>query len=97
MKLVGRNRLDEFCAARPDARDWIENWLADVEAATWTSPHHLKGRYPSASLLAGGVTIFNVKGNNYRLEVTIAYKTSTVVVLWIGTHAEYDARNKKRK
>lgn len=96
MKLVGRYRLDEFCAKHPDARTWIDNWLADVEAAVWTTPHHLKGRYPSASFLGGGVTIFNVRGNDYRLEATVAYKTGTLVVLWIGTHAEYDQRNKKR-
>lgn len=96
MKLVGRNRLDEFCVQYPDARAWIENWIADVEAATWTTPHHLKARYPSASLLGGGVTIFNVKGNDYRLETTIAYRTGTIVVNWTGTHAEYDKRNKRR-
>lgn len=96
MKLVGRNRLDEFCAAHPDGRTWIENWIADVEAAAWTSPHQLRGRYPSASFLGGSVTIFNVKGNSYRLEASVAYKTGTVVVLWLGTHGEYDERNKKR-
>lgn len=96
MKLVGRNRLDEFCAKHEDARSWVENWIADVEAAEWATPHVLKSRYPSASLLGGGLTIFNVKGNTYRLEVTVAYGTRTVVVRWIGTHAEYDERNKRR-
>lgn len=96
MKLVGRNRLDEFCATHPDVRSWIDNWLEDVEAAAWTTPHDLKSRYPSASFLGGGVAIFNVRGNAYRLEVTVAYKTGIAVVLWIGTHAEYDERNKKR-
>ena len=96
MKLVGRNRLDEFCAKHADAREWIENWVADVEAAEWVTPHQLKATYPSASLLGGGSTVFNVRGNKYRLEVTIAYRTSTVVVLWVGTHTEYDERNKKR-
>jgi mRNA interferase HigB len=96
MKLVGRNRLDEFCAKHTDARGWIENWVADVEAAGWATPHQLKARYPSASSLGGGLTVFNVKGNDYRLEATVAYKTATVVVLWIGTHAAYDQRNKMR-
>ena len=96
MKLVGRNRLDEFCAKYPDARSWIDNWLADVETAAWTTPHFLKARYPSASFLGGGITIFNVRGNDYRLEVTVAYNTGTIVVLWTGTHAAYDERNKKR-
>lgn len=96
MKLVGRNRLDAFCAKHPDARTWIENWISDVETAAWTSPHYMRGRYPSASFLGGGVTIFNVKGNSYRLEASVAYKTGTVVVRWLGTHREYDARNRKR-
>ena len=48
------------------------------------------------SFLGGGTTIFNVRGNEYRLETTIAYKAGTIVVLWIGTHAKYDERNKKR-
>lgn len=96
MKLVGRNRLDEFCAKHSDARTWIENWVADVEAAEWATPHQLKAKYPSASLLGGGRTVFNVRGNSYRLEVIVAYGTSTVVMLWAGTHAEYDERNKKR-
>jgi mRNA interferase HigB len=96
MNLVGRNRLDEFCTKHPDARGWIENWLADVETAEWMTPHQLKARYPSASLLGDGLTVFNVKGNDYRLEVRVAYKTATVVVLWIGTHAAYDERNKRR-
>ena len=96
MKLVGRNRLDEFCGKQADARGWIENWVADVEAAEWATPHQLKARYSSASLLGKGLAVFNVKGNSYRLEVMVAYKTSTVVVLWIGTHAEYDERNKRR-
>jgi len=95
MKLVGRNRLDEFCGRHPDGREWIENWVADVEAAEWRTPHQLKVTYPTASLL-GGAAVFNVRGNKYRLEVTIAYRTRTVVVLWAGTHAEYDERNKKR-
>jgi len=96
MKLVGRNRLDEFCGTHPDARVWIENWIADIEVAAWTSSHQLRGRYPAASFLGGGVTIFNVKGNRYRLEATVAYRTGAVVVLWLGTHREYDERNKKR-
>jgi len=96
MKLVGRNWLDAFCGKHPDARNWIENWIADVETATLTSPHHMRERYPSASFWGGGVTIFKVKGNSYRLEASVAYKTGTVVVRWLGTHGEYDERNKNR-
>lgn len=96
MKIAGRNTLDDFCVRHADARRWIENWLSDADAATWATPQDIKNRYASASFLSGNTVIFNVKGNEYRLEVTCAYKTGVVVVRWIGTHAQYDERNRKR-
>lgn len=93
MRLVGREKLDEFSGAHTDARSWIANWIADTEAAAWKTPQDIKSGYASASFLAGNVVIFNVKGNNYRLEVQVAYKTGIVVVRWVGTHAEYTKRN----
>jgi mRNA interferase HigB len=96
MKIAGRNLLEGFCAQYSDARHWIENWLSDAEAAKWAKPQDMKERYASAGFLAGNTVIFNVKGNAYRLEVTCAYRVGVVVVKWVGTHAEYDARNRKR-
>jgi mRNA interferase HigB len=96
MKIAGRNLLDAFCAKHTDARGWIENWLSDTEAATWAKPQDVKDRYASASFLAGNTIIFNVKGNDYRLEIVCAFKTGVVVVKWAGTHAEYDDRNRRR-
>jgi mRNA interferase HigB len=96
MRIVGRSRLGAFCHKHADARRWIENWLAEAEAASWTSPHEIKRRYASASFVAANTVIFNVKGNDYRLEVTVAYRTAVVVVNWIGTHGEYTRRNRRR-
>lgn len=96
MKVVGRDQLQAFSEGYADARKWIENWLADTELASWETPHDVKQRYASVSFLGGGVTIFNVKGNSYRLETIIAYSAQVVVVQWIGTHAEYDKRNTGR-
>ena len=96
MRIVGRQKLDDFVRAHADARGWIENWLVDVEKLIWRTPQDVRLRYSSVSLLGDNIVIFNVKGNEYRLEVSIAYKTAIVVILWIGTHAEYDKRNKRR-
>lgn len=92
MRLVGRDTLDEFTNAHDDARAWIENWIADVEAAQWRTPQDIRDSYASASFLANRIVIFNVKGNRYRLEVQVAYNTGVVVVKWAGTHAEYTKR-----
>lgn len=96
MKVLDRERLERFCRKHADARGWIENWLADVENAVWTTPQDIRRYYASASFLAAGVVIFNVKGNVYRLEVTVAYRTGVVAIDWVGTHREYDERNKRR-
>lgn len=96
MRIVGRGRLDAYCNRHADARRPIENWLAEAESAHWATPQQIKDRYASVSFLAEHLVIFNIKGNDYRLEVTVAYQTSVVVVEWIGTHAEYDLRNPRR-
>jgi mRNA interferase HigB len=92
MRLVGRDTLDEFTNAHADARAWIENWIADIEAARWRTPQDIRDSYASASFLANRIVIFNVKGNRYRLKVQLAYNTGVIVVKWAGTHAEYTKR-----
>jgi mRNA interferase HigB len=96
MRIVGRERVQLFCATHADARAWVERWLADVELAVWATPQHIRNQYASASFLADGVVIFNVGGNAYRLEVAVAYRAATVSIRWAGTHREYDERNRRR-
>jgi mRNA interferase HigB len=96
MRIAGRERLEPFCRKHADTRVWIERWLADVELAVWRKPQDIRNQYASASFLADNVVIFNVKGNAYRLEVAVAYRTGTVSIRWAGTHREYDERNRKR-
>lgn len=96
MRIVGRDLLDEFCARHADARNWLEAWLQEVGIMSWSTPQEIKDRYASVSFLPGNVVIFNVRGNHYRLEVHVAYKSELVTVQWIGTHPDYDARNRNR-
>jgi mRNA interferase HigB len=96
MRIAGRERLELFCRKHADARGWIEHWLADVESAGWRTPRDIRARYATASFLRGELVIFNVKGNVYRLEVLVAYRTGVVSVQWAGTHREYEERNKRR-
>lgn len=96
MTIVGRDKLARFCDQHASARKPIESWLAEAETARWMTPNEIRDRHATASFLAGNIVIFNIKGNDFRLEVTVAYRTSIVVVDWIGTHAGYDARNRRR-
>lgn len=89
MQVVGRARLEDFAAKHADVRSAIDAWLSEVEEANWTTSAQLKARYPSASLISKERVIFNLKGNKYRLDTTVAYLNQLVVVRRLGTHAEY--------
>lgn len=89
MRLVGRDKLDLFCAGHADCRKWVGSWIAEVTTTNWSTPQDVKRRFASASFLGQNVVIFNVRGNEYRLVTQIAYKTRIVVIQWIGTHPEY--------
>src|SRR5882762_3612828 len=96
MQIVGLGKLEEFAGKHTDAKSWIDNWVADTKLAVWKAPQDIKNSYASASFLADNVVIFNAKGNRYRLEVLVAYKTGTVVILDMSPHAKY-SKSKKRK
>lgn len=92
MQIIGKGKLDAFAKRYPDSSKWISNWIKDTETNLWATPQDVKQRYAHASFLSDNRVIFNVRGNNYRLEVKVSYKNQVVIVAWIGTHAEYDKR-----
>ena len=92
MKINGLALLHEHVKQYPKTKSWIENWIADVRAANWTTPHDIKARYARASILPSNIVIFDVCGNQFRLETIVAYRNQLIVVRWIGTHADYSRR-----
>ena len=89
MNLLGRLLLQKFIERYADARSQIESWEAEIEKAQWNTPHDLRARYSSASIVKGQV-IFNICDNRYRLWVRVNYKNKTVLIRKIGTHNEYN-------
>lgn len=89
MKVVGKQYIDEFCDAHSDARAQMSAWLYEAEESTWQTPIDIKNRYASASFLSDNRVIFNVKGNRYRIDTKVSYKNQVVIIIRVGTHAEY--------
>lgn len=89
MKIIGKDVLDELKKSHADVRSQVDSWFAEVEAVDWSTSSDIKQRYASASFLSGNRVVFNLKGNRYRLLVTVAYKTKIVLVKKAGTHEEY--------
>ena len=89
MKVVNRKLLEEFASGHADIRSNLDSWLAEVQEANWGTSMDIKSRFPTASFLADNRVVFNIKGNKYRLDAKIAYKTGVVFIKRTGTHDEY--------
>ncbi|WP_222439698.1 type II toxin-antitoxin system HigB family toxin [Alloacidobacterium dinghuense] len=68
----------------------LDAWYAEAAAATWKSSAELKKQYRSASIVSAKRVVFNIKGNEYRLVVAINYFYQVLLIVWLGTHKEYD-------
>lgn len=99
MVLIGMDVLDTAGRKNAPLRSWLAAWTAVVEEASWTSLDDVRKSYPSADgvRLASGtvVTVFNVKGNAYRLLSWIDYDVEVVEALEVLTHTEYDKQRWK--
>ena len=83
--------LRAFWQLHPDAEQPLKAWYEEASNASWAQPADIKAQYRSASVLKNRRVVFNIKGNDYRLIVAIAYKLQIVYVKFIGTHAAYDS------
>src|SRR5690349_11023733 len=101
MRLIGRDVLGKAVRLHPAARKWLTAWSVSVEDADWSSIDELRQDYPSADgvKLKSGlvVTVFNVKGNEYRLLTHVNYGQHAVLILELLTHAEYDKERWKER
>ena len=73
----------------------LDAWFDEVRKANWTSTADVKRFYASASIVTADRIVFNVKGNDYRLLVSVDFEKCIVWIKWIGTHKDYDRINVK--
>jgi len=57
--------------------------------AKWKNLIDVREFYPHADRVSK-YTVFNIKGNDYRLIVEINYRKQTIYIRFILTHPEYD-------
>jgi mRNA interferase HigB len=79
----------------PDAASSLDSWFTITDGADWKSIVDVRKTYPHADAV-GTCTIFNIKGNKYRLITKIEYTKQTVQIKKVLTHAEYDKEKWKK-
>ncbi|MBK6999842.1 MAG: type II toxin-antitoxin system HigB family toxin [Rhodoferax sp.] len=93
MRVIALSTLRDFWEQPQyrDAQEPLVAWLQEVQACVWRAPADVKAQFGNASILKGRRVVFNIKGNDYRLVVAVAYRFAAVYVKFVGTHAQYDA------
>ena len=90
MRVIAVSHLKAFWLLHPDAQAPLRAWLETVRPARWAQPTDITATFTTASVLKSRRVVFNIKGNDYRLVVAVAYRFGAIYVKFIGTHAEYD-------
>lgn len=90
MRIIARSTLKLFWIKYTDAEQPLKSWFEIVKASIWEKPNDIKEVFRSADILSNNRVIFNIKGNKYRLIVSVKYDLKIVYVRFIGTHVEYD-------
>ncbi len=91
MRIISKAHLYAYADRNAGVRVHIDSWIAEVEKASWNSSNEVKQQYRNASPVGNRRVVFNIKGNDHRLIVAMAYKLQTVYIKFIGSHKEYDA------
>ena len=97
MRILGNDKFNEALLRFTNDQGAFKSWYCEVENAVWKTPHEVKERYPRLSPLGSNQYYFDIKGNTYRIEVLMHFESQLAIIKWIGTHAEYDKRNKKMR
>ncbi len=75
---------------QPAVKAALDAWFDEVRKAQWTSSAEVKRLYATASIISAERIVFNIKGNDYRLVVSVDFEKGIVWIKWIGPHRAYD-------
>jgi mRNA interferase HigB len=88
MHILTRRKLLEAAKVHPELAAPLDAWYRIAKRAEWSSLQDVRMQFPSADAV-GRFTVFNVKGNAFRLITEINYRTKRECLRYVLTHAQY--------
>ncbi|HEX5084024.1 MAG TPA: type II toxin-antitoxin system HigB family toxin [Blastocatellia bacterium] len=89
MRIISKRKLREFWEKHPGAKDPLLDWYNVTRRASWQNLADTRESFRHADPV-GDCTVFNIKGNDYRLITMVKYQAQKVYTLHVLTHKEYD-------
>jgi mRNA interferase HigB len=95
VRIIAKSRLLAQAHAHGDGVQQVTAWYNIASRAAWRDLSEVRQTFRHADLV-GDKTVFNIKGNAYRLIVHIRYDLGIIYIKGLLTHAEYDKGAWKR-
>ena len=95
MHVISRKKLLEAAEEHGDVAASLDVWYRIAKKAKWKNLMEVRRELPTADAVEQ-FTVFNIKGNAYRLITEINYRTGRIFLRHVLTHAEYSKEGWKR-
>lgn len=90
MKVLVKRTIHYYINKYPLAEKSLLMWEAEFSKIDFGNFNDIKTVYRNASIVSNGRVVFNIKGNDFRLIVSVNFRQRACYVIWFGTHKEYD-------
>jgi mRNA interferase HigB len=87
--IISRKRLLEATQDHGNLAVPLDVWFRLAKSAKWENLLEERQLFPTADPV-GEFTVFNTKGNAYRLITEINYKTGKIYIRQVLSHADYN-------
>lgn len=93
MRILIKKTILYYIKKYPIAQTQLLLWYNEFSKLEFSNFNELKNSYGTASIVNNNRVVFNIKGNDFRLVVSINFLQMACYVIWFGTHKEYDKIN----
>jgi mRNA interferase HigB len=93
MRILVKKTIAYYIRKYPVAETQLLIWYHEFLKRDFANFNDLKAVYGNASIIAKNRVVFNIKGNDFRLIISINFSQKACYVIWFGTHGEYDRIN----
>jgi mRNA interferase HigB len=92
MHVISRKKLKEAASRHADLEAALDAWFRIAKRSFWHDLADVRRTFATADAVERW-TVFNIKGNKYRIITEINYRFRRIYIRHILTHADY-AREK---
>ena len=93
MKILVKKTILFYIEKYPIAKMQLLIWYTEFSKQDFQNFNELKSVYGNASIINNERVVFNIKGNDFRLVISINFLQTACYVIWFGPHKDYDKIN----